>query len=302
MSPVISNMGTYFDSLAPVFKKNDLKIDLEHNFEELTQTILPMYSLTQPILNGKTVKASAFYFNRLILSYKDSTYDVIKNTLVSINANEDALVAIINTAFEAENHKAIIDYYQLNLLKYLSAITYFNDFSRMWMNAALSETVNATRLKDGILTHIVSPTITSDIEFVNTPGNIETFATIVNMLQMPVAKYVHTIQHLQGHVFNSEDWSKTSSDVTHKLDPNHFVAPRFNLFYITGLLLNGWRLKRHERNKADFARFQLMLMELEQQKTDTVNPDRIGVLDKQINYYSNLSNKISAQIENMEGD
>jgi hypothetical protein len=87
-----------------------------------------------------------------------------------------------------------------------------------------------------------------------------------------------------------------------KFDPfnTNFIPVTWNLVYHIGLAINGWRMARHERNKAELARLQLMLLALDREKASASNPERIANLEKQINYYSNLSNKISIKIENME--
>ena len=122
------------------------------------------------------------------------------------------------------------------------------------------------------------------------------------MLALPLHEFLKTIKDLKGHAFNEDDWSSTHSVTNKKFDPfqSNFIPVTWNPVYHIGLAINAWRVQRHERNKAELARLQLMLLALNQQKTASTDPNKMANLEKQINYYNNLSNKISAKIEDME--
>ena len=300
--PQVVNMSTFFNSLGSEIKKADLKIDIGYNFEELSQVIGPMYDLASvPELTGNAVKATELHFRKEINTYKDSPYKTIAAAITILADNEELLIDLINKEFNDVTPNVLLDYYQLNILKYVQDVAFFNDYARMWMNAAVWETVDKREINN--------PTLRRDAEFVSNVDNILAFAEAVNMLALPFHKFLDSIKILKGHTYNEEDWQGSHNIVNAKLDPyrsNHAVVMKTvgylsKLFYIGGMVYNSYRIKRHEQNKAELARLQLMLLDLDKRKTANADPERDAVLEKQINYYSNLSNKISAQIEALEG-
>lgn len=309
---IISNMGTFFRSLVPSLSRKDIKIELAHSFEEIDQTIQPMYSISPlPTLVGKTLEDTTYHFKKEINNFNSTTYKTIAETIDIILDNEDAIEAMIAKDFTEENLKVIADYYKLNILKYIEMLAFFIDYSRRWLNSVVFETVvnvsaGLPKVKGMYITtaiDITSPTFKKDIQFVTNIDNITVFATAVNMLAMPLSKFLSEIKDLEGHTYSDDDWSNTHNPVSAKLDPFHanFITPySWNMYLLIGKMLNGLKVKRHERNKADVARLQLMLMAMEQEKTVNTDPKRLEALEKQINYYSNLVNKLSAEIEEME--
>lgn len=322
MPALASNIGSYIKSLLPEFKKQNIQIDVAHCFEELNQAISPMYTLSPvPKLTGNTVEHAEFQFPKLIKSYKTSPYVTIAKTLDTILDNEDGIHALIKAEFTEETLKVVMDYHKVNIVKYIEALTFFSDFSRMWLSVTVWESLlavtNATApvsKNDDDVQYALptspysspvlmsSPTLKRDSEFVNNADNIASFAAACNMLALPLHKFLDTIKDLKGHTVQDEDFNYGHTLNNAKFDPfnTNFIPVTWNLVYHIGLAINGWRMARHERNKAELARLQLMLLALDQEKASASNPERIANLEKQINYYSNLSNKISIKIENME--
>lgn len=291
----LSDFGDYFQSLLASIKKRDLKIDLNHSFEEIEQTILPMYNSGKNInFVGDIVTLTDARFKRLVTNYKTNTYTTILSTIQHIVDNQDTILELVDKEFKDENLKSITDYYKLNLLRYFEAITFFSDYARMWINSATFETVNNPA--------IISPILKRDIVTVVAEDMMASVAIAINVLNMPFKDYLSSIDNLKGHMYSDDDWGTNKTGASNKLDPHktNFVPVSWNLVYIIGKTMNGWRVARHQRNKADLTRLQLMLQGLEKQRTANTDPNRDEALVKQINYYSNLSNKISAKIEDFE--
>jgi len=298
MAVSIYNMGNYFKSLLPSFKRKDVITDALHSFEELSTTIQSAYSLAIPELKGKTLDNTTVQFKRQINSFDKSTFKTIAKAIDIILDNQDKITEVIHSEFTDETLKINVDYYKLNLLKYLEAINLFNDYTRMWLNAVVYETL----VEKNILVGIDSPTIKKDIAHVNSLDLISSFATAVNMLAIPFSEFLTSIKSLKGHLYNESDWDSGHNIINNKLDPfrSNFLPVNWNPFYHLGLMVNAWRMAKYERNKAELARLQLMLLSLDQQKEVATSQEKKDNLEKQIKYYSNLSNKISAKIEDLE--
>lgn len=298
---LVSNLGTYFQSLLPSFKKKDIVLDMSYSIDELTQVIKPMFVSVQDIkLQGEAVNFANTHFKRLLDHPKATAYDKFMDTIETILENEEAIAEMLTKEFHDENIKSVSDYHKLNVLKYVEALHLFNNYARMWINSAIYET---SKVDNSELHSVIkSPTLMNDAKFVMNYDNTSAVASAINMLSIPVSKFLDEIKNLKGHVFNEEDWEGGSSIINAKLDPfkSNFIPVMWNPIYHIGLIANAWRVERYERNKAELARLQLMIMGLKESKTTTNNSERISQLEKQINYYSNLSNKISAKIEKME--
>lgn len=295
----IYDMGAYFSSLLNVFKKRDILIDLQHAFNELETTVLPMYDLaTTPTYLGDTNKRTSATFKRTIKSYRDTPAKTFKSAIKLVLANQDGIMDLVKKEFQDETQKVAMDYYRLNLIKYIEAITFFIDYTRMWNTVVTYETVLLTKPE----VNIKSPTILRDSEFVNNITNIDSFSVILNMLVIPFDKYVSSIQSLKGQVYQESDWGDSNVALSVKVDPYkvNFIPVTLNPFYHIGMLVNTWRVNRYKRNQAELSRVQLMLATLEDSASQEINAEAVKVLENQIAYYSNVANKLSTSIEKME--
>lgn len=290
-------MATYVANLIPSIHKKDIQLDTDWNFEELNNTILPMYECVKGAkISGSVNEMSVVHFKRLMDNYTGTPYKYILSVINEVLDNQDAIDALIKEEFHDENLKVVTDYYKLNILKYVESIHFFNDFARMWINAVIYESTPDNHA-------ISSPTLKGDAAFVSSLDNITSFSAAVNMLDQPLTKYLASIKNLKGHMFNESDWVDPTPETVKKLDPfkSNFMPVVWNPFYVIGMALNGWQVERHRRNQAEFDRLQLMLQELEDRKTATEDEASKKKIQETINYYSNLSNKLNIKIRKMEG-
>lgn len=301
MSNPLSNMLGYFQSLLASFKKSDIYTEVASNLETTLGSIKQMYAISpMPSFISKTDDKCKVLWKKQIHTYSDSPFATIVKTLHMIESNNSAILEMINTEFADTNAKAVMDYYKLNIIKYLEGIDFFNTYSDRWLTAVVFETVQNKESLD-----INDPTIRESLEFVNDNGNMASFITIVNVLAMPLSGFMASIKNLKGHVVTPEEWSTVVHSVTgNKLDPHKlgFLPVKANLFYHVMLANNVRRVKKHERCKETLARLQLMVSALQERLTATEDPNRRDNIEKQINYHSNRINAISAKIESLEDE
>lgn len=301
MSNPLSNMLGYFQSLLASFKKSDIYTEVASNLETTLGTIKQMYAVNpMPSFMSRTDDKCKALWRRQIHTYSDSPFATIVKTLHTVESNNSAILEMINTEFADTNPKAVMDYYKLNIIKYLEGIDFFNAYSDKWLTAVMYETVMSKEHLD-----IDDPTMRECLEFVNNNDNMASFITIVNVLGMPLANFMASIQNLKGHIVTPEEWSTVVHSVTgNKLDPHKlgFLPVKANLFYHVMLANNVRRVKKHERSKETLARLQLMVSALQERLTATEDPNRKANIEKQINYHSNRINAISARIESLEDE
>lgn len=306
----LSNFGDFFRSLSPSIKKKDILIDLAHVLEELQQTILPMYDTSSKLtFKSKTLDFTNARFKSTssgIKKYNGNSLKTITEVINTILKNQDLITETISKEFLDENIKTISDYYKLNLIKYVEGLSEFSDYARQWINSVVYESLQNSIPTSGNMPNMLidSPVIRRDIELVNNEDNIVAFITISNLLNIPFTVYLDSIKNLKGHIYSDGDWGKGGSVLNSKLDPYKlgFVNVNYNPFYKMGTFLNTYRVKRHERNKAEFTRLQLMIYAFEKEKSVSTDPNKIESLEKQINYYSNLSNKLDGEIKRLESE
>jgi len=308
MLPLLSNLTTYLKSLLPRFKKSDIIVDTSFSFETLEEIVVPMYALyPMPTIISKLNDLTNHVWKTKIKTYKNSSYTTIATIANSITKNQEAIMAMIEKEFADESVTATYDYYKLNLLKYLEGITFFNEYASRWLSACMYETIQTNLILD-----IKNPTFKENQDYCSNMDNIIAFATIANVLNMPMYLFLASIENLKGHIINPAEWGNISySPAGAKLDPHKLnftplvigigAVILARIGYYHGMLqVNAWRVRKYDRNKAELARLQLMVAALTEKLTVTADPDRLANLEKQINYHSNNINILSAKIEAME--
>lgn len=298
------DLKNYVQSLLPVISKTDVVVCLNHEFNIIDSAVSDFYELLNKVkISSKVNDDTNYILKKEINNFKISTVETIQNAVKIIGDNEEEVVELFKNEFSNENLKNITDYYKINLLKYTDSLRFFSDFAKAWANAVLYETLgNVAVIKNDYLLSIASPTLKKDIAFVTNRDNVSRFAISLNILNQPFSKFLESIKNLKGHLYSDDDWGKHASNFSSKLDPysTGFMPVKYNPVFHIRLSLNAWMHERYERDKVDLARFKLMVQSLEKEKTATIDPKRLENIEKQINYYSNLSNKLLTKIENYE--
>jgi len=290
----------YFESLLPSFKKKDMLTDTHMLFNDINETLLPRYlTVKKQKLTGGIYKNSESNFKRKINDYSSSPEEtILKIIKMILDKNQDEIIATINKEFGTDSIKAGYDYYQLNIIKYVEGINFFNEYARKWNTAVMYQTV----YEKYPYLNITTPDIKADIEFIEKSDNVESFYIICNMLSMSFKKYLDSIKELKGKLYQSSDWLGSNITLETKVDKykSNMLPVQWNLVYHIGLAINSWRLEKHKSNKEELARYQLMLAVLHDDKEIEEDNVRKAQIEKQINYYSNEVNKLNAKIRVME--
>ena len=285
----------FFNSLLPDLRKRDLVIDMTFAFEEMKGNLSTMYSLDMDVtFKGDLSKEMLRVMQQHHKAPYSSAYREIARTIKTVIDNEHEIMKMIDATFEDRIIKTVMDYNKINVMKYLEAITYFNDFARNFLIASVFDEFSKEEARD-----IVSPVDKTQMAYVSNNLNQVAFAKVVSLLNMSVPDFRATIIKLEGHIFDSEEFGALNAMNGRKLDPHGFgfISPVYNPVYHIGLSINGYRQTRKERNEDELARLQLMIMSRKEQAETTPDVAKKQNLAKQIKYYSNRVNKLNGKLE-----
>ena len=295
-----SNMGTYFTSLKYSVTKKEIITELTYNFDELTNTVKPMFKQASGVsLTGSVVAKTDISLTKK--AKKETAFNVLMNTIESISNNEDKIIEMVKNNFNDENFKVTSDYYKLNMFKYIESIYLFNEYARKWINAAVYESISSVSKQ--LFEVIKNPILLMDGRYVTDNDNVAAITSAIDMLNRPLEDYLKTINSLKGHMYSEDDWNINDHGVNGQFDPfkTNFISVDWNPVYHIGLMLNTFRVGRIRRNKAELERMQFMLRGLKDNEIIEQDPEKLAMLHRTISYYNAEANKLDLKIKRMEG-
>lgn len=289
------SLKSFYLKLLPDIKKRDMLLDMTSIYEELNTIVAPMYGLDVKLtISGKVGERLAGALKRGYSKHSGSVYFDVKRAIETIASQEDDVFKMVESTFNNEIIKAIIDYRSLNIIKYVESIHFFNQYARQLLTALVLE-----EFKDD--PYLVTPVDKEATTFVLDPANINAFVKVIDVLTMDVSDFTKAIKNLEGFVFNEENYDAVKASNGRKLDPLTLgLLGNYNPFLFFGKLSNDWRLTRHERNKETLSKLQLTILALKQRQEKTETPEERERLEKQIKYHANRANRLNGKIEAME--
>jgi hypothetical protein len=285
-----------------MFDKNVIYEDVTHSLEEIRSTTKPSYTIDPPPkFKGSVLEDSSKFLQKNINLSGKGIYEIIGKTALIISDNGDDILNTIKKDFSTQQLKSTMDYYSLNLLKYFEALNSFNGYTRIWLSAVSWQTLESQvpEFKESSR----PPTIRLDINSAVNFNTMLDFANMVNILAMSFDKYLRSIDHLKGHVFQDGDWvGGGTAAFTSKLDPHRtgFVNVNYNPVYHIGLAIDAWRISKHELNVSEYQRIQLVLIATSDDLKESSDPERIKKLKQKMEYFTNEANVLHGKIEKFE--
>ena len=257
-----------------------------------------MYALdVKMVFQGKIAGRVDKALRRGYKSYSGDVYMSIQRAIKNIADQEDDVFKMIDDTFNNKIVKSVMDYQALNVLKYVEALNYFNEYSRNLLQVIVLEEFDkdAQRI-------FTTPIDRAAVQWIEEPGSLEDFIKVVNVLTMPVKDFLKGLRALEGITFNPESHASVAAANGRKLDPHAmgFLPPNMNPIYHVGLAYNNYLVTKNERNKEELAKIQLTVMALKQQQQGDLDEKSAEKIAKQVKYHSNRANKLAAKIEDME--
>lgn len=295
---VPTGLGEFFMSLLPSLSRREIIIDVTHSYDELREIVIPMYDLNvEGDFKGKLSVEMDRMLKKSKVDFSKNSFTTIGKLLKKIEANEEDVIKMLENEFAKTIIKDVIDYKKLNIIKYVEALNFVNDYARRYILALVHEEFDGD-----IASKITGPVDKATHAWVNDAGNMESFIKVLEILTPDLKNFLGTLKNLEGHVFEPSEWEAIRATSGSKLDPNGFgfIPVRWNPIYHMGLAINTWRIAKYERNKEESAKLQLMVMALVEQKSKTSDKEKLENLAKQIKYHSNRINILTAKIEDIE--
>lgn len=306
-------LGEYIQSFKPTLVKKDILVDIQNSSEELTTSTI----ISLERLNTAGPKLYSTAVSKVLFSLKLGEQDYVKamlNIANNVDGNIEMLSSEIDKSFPDNIYKNSMDYRQVNLLKYVEAINFFNEYvskcNQVMCLDSLRDILNIMGKSTHIGEKVTAKVINLDVNvyfrncntFINDPNNISSFGNVINILKLDFNEYLKKIKDLNGHVYNPSDFGAVKTPTNRLIDPlnSGFVNVRWNPFYHIGIAYTSWRAKRNERAKAELQTINLTVILLQEQKTATDSKEAKEKIVGQIEYWTNLSNKLEAQLIDYE--
>lgn len=297
----IQDMGEYVRSLQPRLSKNDILTDMHSQFAATDCFYNEIGELIRLIkVNGTTFQNTEYLIKGIDKERYNDPIDVILKVYERILDNQDKITAEMNSAFNSNDIiVSVLDYYQLNLLRYTASLNLFNTFSKAYLGVLLTETLNEKNIP-GI--RIDNPTFNADVKLVNDRAQLDSFVSVAHFLNLPFDEFLRSIKDLKGHMYNPDDFGNSLTVTGRKLNPHQtgFISVTLNPIYHIRMMILSWRQTQHQIDIEDVNKFKVIVMALQDEQALTSDKNRATNLANQIGKYSNEINKLKMKIEKFE--
>lgn len=289
----------FFKSLLPNFEKGRLVSDVESTFKEMKIT-REMYMVIPgdyiPVIKTKFSALDKAAKNSISM-YRGDMISLIANVIDERLKEKDNLMDYIDDTFSKVVLKETLDYQKVNLLRYIEGISFFNTYARKLILVATNY-----RVDDRTVSSVVDK---MNEAYVNDAQNIKTFVAVLSSLTSSVNSVKTALSKMANVTFNPDMHNLILRQQGANTDPLAFgFLPIIGtVTYKVGLAINLYLSRRQELAQEEAEKLKLTVLLLRRKAESTVDVDEVTKLTKQIEYYNNRINKISASIEDMsEGD
>lgn len=286
----------FFKGLLPTFEKNRMIADLESVFKEMAIT-KDMYAVISKdfvdIMNQEFPILSKG-FKDSIQGYRNDIIGYIGLVLQQRLKEKEALLMYIDAIYGAVVVKEMMDYQRLNLLRYVDSINFFNKYARKLIIIATEY-----RLGDAMVANVVNKL---DAEFVNDVNNISTFIATVQIASRPLGTIRAELSKMANITFSPDTHETIARIHGTDVDPLRLGYMPFvgSVTYRVGLALNLYHAKKQELAREEAEKLKLTVLMLRRKNDNITDPIENAKIQKQIDYYNNRINKLTAALDALE--
>lgn len=219
--------------------------------------------------------------------YRVDYYPTAKVAIQNCSELLDYIERALHDKFNEDVTRPALSIYHANILKLLNLIGFVSDYAR---RLAVIHFVEIDYHSRGQQPEYIK----SEVQFIE-EYKWSYFAAL-NVFRYPAKDLISKLENLPDIILNEENYEivKNTTDVD-PLEMNFIVHP-LNPVIFVGTRINLYQAKKYKQAQADLQEIQARLHRL--------NSSRNGVadakLDKQVEYYTNLSTKLKAEIARME--
>lgn len=292
------SLPKYISSLRDSITQSEVLRNLDFDLGEIEKYVIPMFECASSTsLSGTTLTSTSAQFLKAFDNKRKDKgmYDELYDTFSMVLENKEVLLHLIKEEIGKENPKAIMDYFKVNLLKYIESIHFLANYATQWLSVVTVETLGESE-------YLKLPDIKISRGFVTEYDNVFQAGVICKVLNQPLHEFVSSITPLKGHQFTEYDWEQKGEETEKKVDrfKSGLISVRWNPLYHMGIMIATWCAEQDAKKKHEFERLQYVLMELKDRESGTTDAESKKRLEKQITYYSNQVNLKQVQLEKIE--
>jgi len=189
-----------------------------------------------------------------------------------------------------------LDYRKLQLLRYTDGLAFFNLYSRKLMIYLTNQLIDDPA--------IVSPVDQLDEKFIKDSVNQLTFTMVMRSLAYDI-KYIKDAMVSIGHIqFDPDTHDMVMAERSKTVDPiGQAMIPGIgDLVHAVGKMYNMWVKGRRDLAQEEVERLRIQVVLLNRKLDSTTTKEESAKLVRQIEYYNNRINKISAKMDALVED
>lgn len=286
----------FFMGLLPSFEKKHLDEGIDTAFHEL-ESVHEMYGLDGSTFADATKR---LYPNlegimrNTVPAYRGDFIRLVRETLEARKADEGAFRDHADKLYNRVILKDNMDYTKVYTLRYVDGLLFFTDYARK-----LLLSVVGAKVADA---DIVSPVDRMDVEYVNDNTNMRAFCMMLDILQLPFTELKRDLSRLDNVQFKSETHDNVMAN-----EPSlagirvNFLPVVGHVTIFLGKLRNTYVSNRLEAARLEKEKLQVKLLLLRRMEEES-DKEELESLQKQIKFYNNRLNKVSAKIEDILED
>lgn len=279
--------------MAPTLGKGVLVSEVEQTLDILKTATIPAWKGFQEVMSThKTPCVAVVDYEKKYKGKlkKGSPYKNVFIALENMVLVSEYMLTAIEDKFVEDLTRSSLSAYALNILKLSSIISFASRYARsLAVYLTNQQNVEETGNDDDKPTKAATKFIEE---------NLYPFFNVVELFNTSAKELVNKLEQIPDIIVNEENVEKQHAVPGMDIDPlkMNFISPRYNPFMFWNSRRARWQADKYKQAQADLQEIQCRLLLLKQKQQDKND----AKLEKQIEYYTNLNNKLKAEIEYME--
>ena len=293
---IASGIKSFFMAMLPSFEKKRINNDLDSAFKEMAYT-REMYGVMErdyiDVFKNRLPGVGAAFDKYDAKGFRGDVIGHLKRIMDARIKGQGNTEKYIDDIYASVVMRDVLDYEKVNMLHYVSGLSFFNTYARKLILVATNYRINDTT--------IVSATDRLDEEFILNSKNMDAFGAIVAAMSLPIKDIRKMMGPLAKVAFEPDSHDHLVRTEGGKVDPLRFgyLPIAGTIVYHTGLAINLYHKYRQELAKEEREKLQVQILLLRRQKEKNPDPAETAKLEKQIRYYSDRVSKITGKLEEM---
>jgi len=284
-------------------EKRDLLSEVDRLETELSKFTLSGYK--QAVGMGLKAEGNNYYLKQLTRLYEPvrsenrlRAVEVVEATYLSLN-QLTLILPWLRKQLEREAKQNIatenLDFKTANFLRYIDSVDFYLRYARSMLLVISS--IKASGDEAGY--QLDKQVLMAEAKFLTETAGFFTY--LIGLFSQPVQTTEKLFDAVPTVVVSEADEAAVSAVLGDKVNAfrNGFVPKEFNIFYLIGKRRAERRVKRLRAAEASAHAIELTLNKLQELKA---GGSQDPTLDKQIQYYTNVLNKLNFEIETINNE